>query len=210
VELAADAALRLGEPADLDALTALLDVDPLRESAAALLARCLHATGRQVEALAVLDRIGERLVSGVRQRGALQAAADNAIARADGDRPVAARLLVEAVAHAVGSKDGPVTAAVAELAAAHALAEGDPLAAAALLGVAAAHRGSCDLGDPEMRATLEAVRTVPRAAAALDRARALSRADGVALLQDYVRGLGAGPTSATGSALGSASATSRA
>jgi hypothetical protein len=62
VELSADAALRLGEPdADLDALEALLAAEPLRESTAAVLARCLHATGRQVEALAVLDRTRERL-----------------------------------------------------------------------------------------------------------------------------------------------------
>ena len=147
---------------------------------------------------------------GVHQRNALQAAAESAIARAAGDRGAAVRPLVEAVAHAVASKDGPVTAAVAELAAAHALAEGDTLGAAPLLGIAAAQRGANDLGDPEVRATLEGVRAVPGATAALDRVRALSRADGVALLQDYVRGLGAGPTSATGSALGSASATSRA
>jgi hypothetical protein len=145
---------------------------------------------------------------GVQQRAALQAAAGSAIAQAAGDGAAAAVLLAEAVIYAVESKDGPVTAGVAELAAAHALAEGDPLTAAALLGVAAAQRGSCDLGDPEVRATLEAVRAVP-GAAALDRALALSRADGIELLQDYARGLGADSTSAT-SALGSASATSRA
>ena len=62
VELSAEAALRLGEPdAELDALEALLAAEPLRESTAAVLARCLHATGRQVEALAVLDRTRERL-----------------------------------------------------------------------------------------------------------------------------------------------------
>ena len=62
VELSAEAALLLGEPgAELDALGALLAAEPLRESAAALLARCLHAGGRQVEALAVLDRTRERL-----------------------------------------------------------------------------------------------------------------------------------------------------
>ena len=62
VELSAEAALRLGEPdAELDALEALLAAEPLRESAAAVLARCLHATGRQVEALAVLDRTRDRL-----------------------------------------------------------------------------------------------------------------------------------------------------
>ena len=62
VELSAEAALRLGEPdAELDALEALLVAEPLRESAAAVLARCLHAAGRQVEALAVLDRTRDRL-----------------------------------------------------------------------------------------------------------------------------------------------------
>ena len=51
VELSAHAALLLGEPgAELDVLGALLATEPLRESAAALLARCLHAGGRQVEA----------------------------------------------------------------------------------------------------------------------------------------------------------------
>ena len=62
VELDADLALRFGETADLDALHALLDADPLRESAAALLARGLHASGRQVDALAVVDRARARLV----------------------------------------------------------------------------------------------------------------------------------------------------
>ncbi|MDT0349486.1 AfsR/SARP family transcriptional regulator [Pseudonocardia charpentierae] len=62
VELSAEAALRLGEPAaELDALGALLAAEPLRESTAALLARCLQAGGRQVEALTVLDRTRDRL-----------------------------------------------------------------------------------------------------------------------------------------------------
>ena len=62
VELSGEAALHLGEPdAELDALEALLVAEPLRESTAAVLARCLHATGRQVEALAVLERTRERL-----------------------------------------------------------------------------------------------------------------------------------------------------
>ena len=53
---------RLGEPAaELDALAALLAAEPLRESTAAVLARCLHAAGRQVEALTVLDRTRDRL-----------------------------------------------------------------------------------------------------------------------------------------------------
>jgi hypothetical protein len=121
-------------------------------------------------------------------------------------------LLAEAVTHAVESKDGPVTAAVAELAATHALAGHDPLAAATLLGVAAAQRGACDLGDPEVRATVDEVRG--ELGSELDRGRALPRADGIALLQDYVRGLDVG--SASGVAAGSdpapdsASATSRA
>ena len=47
VELSAEAALRLGEPdVELDALEALLAAEPLRESAAAVLARCLHAAVR--------------------------------------------------------------------------------------------------------------------------------------------------------------------
>lgn len=62
VELAAAAALRSGEPeAELGALDALLAADPLRESAAVALARNLHAAGRRVDALAVLDRTRERL-----------------------------------------------------------------------------------------------------------------------------------------------------
>ena len=62
VELAADTALRLGDPgAELDALTALLAADPLRESAATALARTLCAAGRRAEALAVLDRTRDRL-----------------------------------------------------------------------------------------------------------------------------------------------------
>jgi len=77
VELSADAALLLGDPgAELDALGTLLAAEPLRESAAALLARCLHAGGRQVEALAVLDRTRERLADelGVDPGPALDAA----------------------------------------------------------------------------------------------------------------------------------------
>jgi DNA-binding SARP family transcriptional activator len=77
VELSAAAALRLGEPAaELDALAALLTTEPLRESAAALLARCLHALDRQTEALAVLDRTRHRLADelGVDPGPALEAA----------------------------------------------------------------------------------------------------------------------------------------
>ena len=157
---------------------------------------------------------------GVLQRQALQSAAKSAIAQAAGDHATAAVLLADAVLHAVESKDGPVTAAVAEQAAAHALAEDDPLAAATLLGVAAAQRGACDLGDPEVRATLDEVRTALGSDATLDHVRALPRADVIALLQDYVRGLDAGSAPAAGSdstpaaasdpSLDSASATSRA
>ena len=129
-------------------------------------------------------------------------------------------LLADAVLHAVDGEDRPVTAAVAERAAAHALAEHDPLAAATLLGVAAARRGACDVGDPEVRATLDEVRTALGSDATLDHVRALPRADVIALLQDYVRGLDAGSVPAAGSdstpaaasdlSLDSASATSRA
>ncbi|MCF7551290.1 BTAD domain-containing putative transcriptional regulator [Pseudonocardia sp. WMMC193] len=57
VERAAGLDLRLGAPAaGIDPLSALLEEHPLRESAAAALARALHATGRQADALAVLDR----------------------------------------------------------------------------------------------------------------------------------------------------------
>ncbi|WP_170225776.1 BTAD domain-containing putative transcriptional regulator [Pseudonocardia cypriaca] len=63
VEERARLALLLGEPAaEIDALTAQLDAAPLRETTAALLARVLHAAGRQADALAVLDRTRRRLV----------------------------------------------------------------------------------------------------------------------------------------------------
>ncbi len=63
VEERARLALLLGEPdAEIDALTAQLDAAPLRETTAALLARALHAAGRQADALAVLDRTRGRLV----------------------------------------------------------------------------------------------------------------------------------------------------
>ncbi len=144
---------------------------------------------------------------GALQRRALQAALGSAIARAAGDRAAAAELLAEAVAAAIESRDGPVTAAVAEMAAAHVLAD-DPATAAALLGVGAAQRGASDLGDPEVRATITAVRAAlgeAAADAAVAHARALARSDGVALLQDYARGAGSGSATAV-----SASATSRA
>ncbi|MHA6623085.1 BTAD domain-containing putative transcriptional regulator [Pseudonocardia sp. DLS-67] len=57
VEERARRALLLGEPGqEIDALTAQLDAAPLRETTAAVLARVLHAAGRQADALAVLDR----------------------------------------------------------------------------------------------------------------------------------------------------------
>jgi predicted ATPase/DNA-binding SARP family transcriptional activator len=63
VEERARLALLLGEPdAEIDALTVQLDAAPLRETTAALLARALHAAGRQADALAVLDRTRRRLV----------------------------------------------------------------------------------------------------------------------------------------------------
>ncbi|MEU7819086.1 AfsR/SARP family transcriptional regulator, partial [Pseudonocardia sp. NPDC049154] len=63
VERAAGLDLLLGRAAgSVEPLTALLADQPLRESAAAALARALHATGRQADALAVLDRTRDRLV----------------------------------------------------------------------------------------------------------------------------------------------------
>ena len=135
---------------------------------------------------------------GALQRRALQAALGSAIARAAGDRAASAELLAEAVAAATESRDGPVTAAVAEMAAAHVLAD-DPATAAALLGVGAAQRGASDLGDPEVRATITAVRAAlgqAAADAAVAHARGLARSDGVALLQDYARGAGSGSATA--------------
>ena len=62
VERRARLALELGQPAvELDTLRAQLDAAPLRESTAVLLARGLHATGRQADALAVLDSTRARL-----------------------------------------------------------------------------------------------------------------------------------------------------
>ncbi len=62
VEERATLALRAGHPGgELDALAAQLDAAPLRETTAALLTRCLHAAGRQADALAVADRTIARL-----------------------------------------------------------------------------------------------------------------------------------------------------
>ncbi|GEL23520.1 SARP family transcriptional regulator [Pseudonocardia sulfidoxydans NBRC 16205] len=62
VETRAALGLVAGDPgAGLDAVSDLLAAQPLRESAAVVLARGLHATGRQADALAVLDRTRERL-----------------------------------------------------------------------------------------------------------------------------------------------------
>ncbi|GAA4712098.1 BTAD domain-containing putative transcriptional regulator [Pseudonocardia yuanmonensis] len=63
VERAAALDLVLGRAAgSVEPLTALLAEQPLRESAAAALARALHATGRQADALTLLDRTRNRLV----------------------------------------------------------------------------------------------------------------------------------------------------
>jgi predicted ATPase/DNA-binding SARP family transcriptional activator len=61
VERAAELDLVLGSAASVEPLTALLEEHPLRESAAAALARALHAADRQADALAVLDRTRARL-----------------------------------------------------------------------------------------------------------------------------------------------------
>jgi tetratricopeptide (TPR) repeat protein len=148
------------------------------------------------------------------QRRALQALTGSALAHAAGDREEAAALLARAVAHAAESKDGPVTAAVAERAAAHALADGDPHTAAALLGVAAGQRGALDVGDPDVRVTLDAVGAALGAAvldAVVAEACARPRADGVARLGDYVRARAGGTVAGSDSvpASASASATSR-
>ena len=89
VERAAELGLDRGDAAtEIDRLTAQLDAAPLRETTAALLARCLHATGRQADALAVLDRTRALLVEqlGV-DPGAEWAAARLAVLR--DERPAA-------------------------------------------------------------------------------------------------------------------------
>jgi DNA-binding SARP family transcriptional activator len=88
-ERAAELGLDRGDAAaEIDRLTAQLDAAPLRETTAALLARCLHAAGRQADALAVLDRTRALLVEqlGV-DPGAEWAAARLAVLR--DERPVA-------------------------------------------------------------------------------------------------------------------------
>jgi DNA-binding SARP family transcriptional activator len=93
VEHRAQLALRLGDPEpELDALSAQLDALPLREHTAVLLARCLHAAGRQADALAVLDRTTARLAEelGV-DPGPELAAARLAVLRAEPPAPARAR-----------------------------------------------------------------------------------------------------------------------
>ena len=64
VEDRATRALHAGRPdGELDALAAQLDASPLRETTAALLVRCLHAAGRQADALAAADRTIARLAT---------------------------------------------------------------------------------------------------------------------------------------------------
>ena len=146
---------------------------------------------------------------GAPQRRALHAVTTAAVAAAAGAPAAAVAALAAAVAHAEASADGPVTAAVAEHAAAHALAGGDARTAADLLGVAVAQRGTLDVGDPEVRATLDAVRAALGDAAtdAVIARNGRSRARTVAVLRDYVRGAAAG---SGGDGADSASATSRA
>lgn len=125
---------------------------------------------------------------GVPQRRAFQALMWAAVELASGDLAPARARTVEAVAAAVAAEDGPVTALVAEVAAALALAEDDPEAAATLLGIAAAQRGTLDHGSPDVRATLDGVRTALGRDAAEERMRAgreLPRADGVARLAAF-------------------------
>lgn len=89
VETRARLALRLGDPEpELDALAEQLAALPLREGTAALLARGLHAAGRQADALAVVDRTAARLADelGV-DPGPELAAARLAVLRAEPTAP---------------------------------------------------------------------------------------------------------------------------
>ena len=113
-----------------------------------------------------------------------------------------------------------MTAAVAERAAACARRD-DPLTAATLLGSPPPQRERATWAI--QKCAPHWTRSAPRwPDATLDRVRALPRADVIALLQDYVRGLDVGsaparaaagsdpPAAAFGPSLDSASATSRA
>ena len=158
--------------------------------------------------IALADPAGYPSGLGSDQLRALNALVCSAVAQATGERDAACALLAEAVTHAVASGDGPVVAAVAELAAGQAFIDDDAGTAALLLGVGAAQRGTSDLGDPEVRACLAGVRAALGPVVAdgeIERARALPRSDGVALLERYARGAGSGVPVAE-----SASATSRA
>ncbi|QJY45067.1 BTAD domain-containing putative transcriptional regulator [Pseudonocardia broussonetiae] len=106
VERRAALALGSGGPADLDALTAQLAAAPLRETTAALLARALHATGRQADALAVVDRTAARLADelGI-DPGAELAAARMEVLRQAPARPRAAPPAGAPVSSFVGRDD---------------------------------------------------------------------------------------------------------
>jgi tetratricopeptide (TPR) repeat protein len=104
---------------------------------------------------------------------------------AAGDRTSAATLLVKAVEAGATSKDGPVTALVAETLAQVRLAFGDTAGAARVLGTAEARRGTLDLSDPAVVASLAALG--PEHDALRREAADLPPQSGVDLLRAQVR-----------------------
>ena len=184
--------------AELRRILALPRLHPeLVQNAHRILADAARRAGDLAEAraeLALADP-GDDPGPGAPQRGAFHGLRGSAIAAASGDEAAAEGLLAEAVAHAVESADGPVTAVVAEAAAARACAAGDAATAAALLGVAVGQRGALDMGEPDVRATLEAVRTAlgPDAVDAALAAGRASRTDGLAVLQRHVASTAVAP-----------------